>query len=307
MNHEFAYFVRAARSRISSLAVCLIASAHSLTVSLDAAEAGAWETFLSQANADAWSVYDYSDEQVYFPRWSDAVPGEEDIYFYHTGDEPLWFFTGVEDPAGGGVLVGDFSADDIQGIRCDMEIDSLNSFDFVDCVVFATGPAGRTYYYSTSYTDGDFSESGWWNLSFFFDEDWYYFDGNAYVAVSVTQELLSSVEEIGFRFFPKVGTTTSVFTALDNVQLIPKVAPVEIMHSTSPTHYQLSFTPGNGIACAIEEFRETPSVGWDQVDGQDEITGSAQYDFTLPLAEGVGIFRVKSSAYYTPFVTQAGP
>lgn len=282
----------------------LFALISSMSFSAYGAEAGAWETFSSQANVDAWSVYDYSDELDYFPEWNDSVLDEEDVYFYHTGDNALWFHTGVDGSAGGGRLIGDFASENIQAISCDIEIDSLEDFYSVDCAILATGSAGRRYYYSSNFYADEFDGAGWWALPFAFDDQWYYYE-DGYIAVDVTPELLASIEEVGFRFFPKTGTTTEVYAAIDNVKLVPKVDPTDVTISRTSDDFQMLFTPGNGIACVIEKMGGASPLEWYVVAGQEEVIGASEHLFSTPLLGGVGLFRVKSTDYYTPFITTA--
>jgi len=272
---------------------------------LKAAEAGAWETFSSQSNADAWAAYDYSDEQVYTPQWNGAVSGEEDVYFYHTGDQGVWFYTGVADQAGGGVLVGDYTVDSVIGLRCDLEIDSLPDFDQVDCAVYTTGPEGVGYYYSDFFSSDDFSEGGWWTLDFSFGTPWYFYNGTEYVAVWVTEEFLMSIEEIGFRIFPKTGTTNEIYVAIDNVKLIPNLEGVKLTHSQTAPNIVFSYTPGRGIACSLQRMLTSPVIDWEDVVGHIGVTGTVEHTLTVPVSESEGFFRVKSEEYFTPFVTSS--
>ena len=288
-----------ARSLICSLPMLMFLCAPLLK----AAEAGAWETFSTQSNVDAWSVYDFEDNLAYAPMWNDKVSGNEDVYFYHTGDAGLWFYTGTEDQAGGGVLVGNFTEDLISGIRCGLEIASLADFDQVDCAVYTTGPKGVGYYFSESFYGDDFSEGGWWTLDFRFDTEWFFFDGEDYVAVEVTDEFLSSIEEIGFRVFPNVGTTTEIYAAIDDVQLIPNVEGVTLSQSLAEQHIAFAYSPGRGVSSTLQRMLTSPVIDWEDVAGHTDVTGATEYVWNVPSSEGYGFCRVKSEALFTPFIT----
>lgn len=265
-----------------------------------AAESGAWDDFLTEDHVDGWSVYDYFDEKFYPPYWFAGDGG--DIYFTHTLDYPLYFFTDVESNAGGGVFVGDYHSEEIQAIQVDVLIDSLDDFDFLDCVIYALdGPGGEGYYYSEVLLDIDFDEGGWWSLRFDFDQDWEYFNGTSYVAAPATPAMLASIEEIGIRFFPKVGITADWIAAIDNVMLEPLVRAPDVVTSHAAGQFSMAFTPPKGNGCTIQKLDTSSSPAtWQDVVGQIDITGNWPYLHTTPTTPGTGIFRVASSAYYMP-------
>ena len=219
----------------------------------------------------------------------------------YTRDNALWFYTDAEGDAGGGVLLGDYAAEGIRGVRCDIEIASLADFDFVDCAVLATGSAGKTYYYSENFSAEDFTEAGWWILEFSFGAEWFYFDGEKYVPVEVTPGLLASIEEVGFRFFPKEGTTAEIFAAVDNVKLVPTVGPTRLAVSQVAGRFEIAFTPGRGVACTVERTRQAPGVGWQDVPGHSGIVGDSVHVFSTPVSELFEFFRVRAVEHYTPF------
>ena len=196
-----------------------------------AAEAGAWETFSTLDNANAWGVFDFSDEITYYPQWAGETPGDEIILFQHVADNPLWFFTDTLGNAGGGKLVGDYATPEIQGILAELYVDAIEEFDQIDCAIYTTGPAGTTYYFSISYYDTDLGGAGWHTLRFgFFDQPWFFFNGTSYVQAPVTEQFLSTIQEIGFRFIPREGTTVNSLAALDNVMLEPRVPTPLLSH-----------------------------------------------------------------------------
>jgi hypothetical protein len=264
-----------------------------------AAEPGAWDDFATDAHADGWTVYDFFDDKYYFPDWFGGDGG--DIYFFHTGDEPLFFFTDVQSDVGGGAFVGDYHAAEIQAIRVEVLIDSLPDFDFLDCVIYASnGPGGAGYYYSQVFLDTDFDEGGWWTLRFGFDETWEYFNGSSYVSTPVTPAMLQSIEEVGFRFFPKIGTTEDFIAAIDNVRLEPRVRAPALAVSAAAGQFQMTFTPPRANSCTVQRLDNVQPAVWSNVAGHTGIFGSAPHLFTTPTASGTGIFRVASSARYVP-------
>ena len=149
----------------------------------DAAQAGAWETFYTQKNADAWSVYDFADKKYYYVDWSDPVAGVETASTTYTNDNAVAFLT--DSRAGSGAMVGDYPAAKIAGLVCDVFIGDLATLDYLDCSVYASGPAGttKTFYHSSIYSKNDFTVGGWWSVAFSFDDPWFYWDGTTLVQV----------------------------------------------------------------------------------------------------------------------------
>lgn len=290
-------------TRYSCLGLLLLGS------TVQSAELSAWETFWSQANTDAWRLYDFSDDTTYLPNWFSDTPGEEFAYSSHVGDAALWFFTDNESNAGGGKLVGDYAVEEVQAILCDVLIDSLEEFDSVDCAIYATGPAGKGYYYSQFYEAADFSEAGWWTLRFAFDEEWFVYDEETddFEPITVTPGLMATIEEIGFRFYPKEGSTADSFASIDDVRLQPLVESPELVTSLNGGDFELEFTPEKGLFCWIEELQAAPDFEWEEVEGQDLIVGPDPHIFSRTVTQGSGIFRVQTLADYLPFDTPAAP
>ena len=267
-----------------------------------AAEAGAWETFFTEPNAEAWSVYDYNDDGVYFADWFGTSPGDEYIYFFYEGDWPIWFYIDEGGNAGDGALIGNYKAEDIQAIRVDVYINSLTTFGLVDCAVLATGSAGRRYYFSSDFSSQDFSGPGWWTVRFDLNDTWFYDNGTNFVPVAVTDGMRSTVEEVGFRFFPKLGAVNAGYAAIDDVRLEPRVVAPELAVSATAAEFRMAFTPAKANFCVIEKWNPDAEPAWSDVAGQSYVTGPAEHVFTTPLA-GRGIFRVSSFADYVPFLT----
>jgi hypothetical protein len=268
-----------------------------------AAEAGAWETFSTLDNANAWGVFDFSDEITYYPQWAGETPGDEIILFQHVADNPLWFFTDTLGNAGGGKLVGDYATPEIQGILAELYVDAIEEFDQIDCAIYTTGPAGTTYYFSISYYDTDLGGAGWHTLRFgFFDQPWFFFNGTSYVQAPVTEQFLSTIQEIGFRFIPREGTTVNSLAALDNVMLEPRVPTPLLSTTIAGGNLRIGFTPGEKVTCMVQKLLDPVELGWDIVEA--DITGTSPYLFETPvLPDAKEFFRVVADAIYTPFVT----
>lgn len=301
--HLGAYVQLSMASPIRILCNACLLSLFTITTPLtQAAVAGAWETFPTKANADAWTVYDSFDDDYFVANWFNPEVGEKYLYFFHERDAPVRFFTDELGNAGNGALIGDYATEEIQAIRVNAFIDSLATFDFLDCAIFATGPGGRRYYYSEPFVDSDFSAEGWWSLRFGLDESWYYYDGDNPVYFTPTQQMLSTIEEVGFWFFPKEGVLDAGYAAIDDVQLEPKVVAPALQVSATAADFLMAFTPAKANFCVIETWNPEATPAWSDVSGQPFVTGPSEYVFTTPLA-GRGIYRVSSFADYTPFFT----
>jgi hypothetical protein len=265
--------------------------------------AGAWETFFSQQNADAWYVYDWGLDDFFFVEWQDTPVNAEFIYSFYTGDGELSFV--ADEFVGNGDFVGDYASQKIAGVSCEVYIGSLADLDMIDCALYANGPAGRRYYYSESYLREDFADSGWWWLDFSFDDSWFYWDGANWVEVSAYA--LSDIETLEITFVPRVGTTSESIVGLDDVTLEPTVLAPKVetgVKPGSPRQFELAFTPPPGLECRVEKMKKPPATGWETVTGQTGIKGPAEHRFTTPAVAGSELFRVAAEPYYTIVVSQ---
>lgn len=255
---------------------------------------GALESFPNLDHAEAWTVLNLADNGTYYPKWwNDDNPY---LFYFHQGDAALWIFS---DLSGSGDLMGDYEVDDIQSITVDVWIDSLEDFDQLDCALLTNGPAGWQYYYSDSFWDSDFSEAGWWTLTFNLAATWHYVDNNEWITVEMQPEHFKEVEEIGFRFFPREGTTAEIFAGIDEVSLDPLVKAPVLKTATTTTDFLLKFTPLKANTNFIEQLSETHPLTWEEVPGQTDISGSQGHLFSTSLNAGRGIFRVGAEARYT--------
>ena len=269
-----------------------------------AAMAGAWETFFDAQNTDAWSVYDYADDTYYYPEWSGTPENEEYAYFTYS-DDPAAEFKAVafiaDDLVGNGAFTGDYPAQRIGGIACDVYIGDLTALDFVDCTLYADGPYGKQFYVSAFFGSDSFSEAGWWSLSFSFDQPWFFLDGDD-VWQEVDARTLTAVEQIEITFTPILGSAGGSEVGLDDVTLEPTVAAPGLVASVTtatPRNFQLAFTPGPGLECRVEQLKTPPAAGWQEVTGQTGIKGPGQHVFLTPAGPTPEFFRVGADPFYT--------
>ena len=260
-----------------------------------AATPGAFEAFPAEDHADTWTVYDFSDGGLFFPQW-DGGGTNPFMFFNHTDDHGLWFFT---DSQGAGDWLGDYEAAEIQAISTEFFISDLSEFSFIDCVVFTDGPAGNRYYFSESFFAEDFSEDGWWLVSFPLETDWFYLDDNdEFQSVEMEAADFQVVDEIGFRILPAIGTADGLIAAIDGVSLDPLVRAPELAVGHDEGFFNLEFTPPQGNECVVERLILEPEMSWEEVAGQTGIHGSDPHVFTTATTESSGIFRVVSEARF---------
>ena len=262
---------------------------------------GAWETFPTQANADAWQVYDFSDGINYLPGWNGSEAGGKYIWRAHTGDQPLIFF--ADNLPGAGALAGDFNAANVGAVSVEVYVEDLDEFEYLDCNVYANGPAGLRFYYSQAYYYDDLEGDGWQKLEFSFSRPWFYLENGAFIQVADNTAFLSDVKEVGFSFYPRLGTTFNAYAALDDVKLEPRLAPENLATALSSGQFQLSFRKGAAVSYQVEKMSDTTPFTWTPVAGQTGITGSGPHLFATPATQGREIFRVVSQPVYTPVVT----
>ena len=217
-----------------------------------AAVAGAWETFATQTNVLAWQVDNNFATTTFDPIWSSAVAGDEYVSFTYWQDYPLTFF--ADQGAGGGALVGDYQAQKIAGISCDVLISDLAVLSAVECAVYATGPNGLGYYHSGYIYADEFSANGWWTLWFSLNQPWYYYDGTKWVTVATSS--LTAIREVDVTFFPVLNSAGGSVVGLDNVKLEPTVVAPKLavsVTSDTPKNFKIAFTPV-AIGDAVEDL-----------------------------------------------------
>ena len=269
-----------------------------------AATPGAWETFSTQTNAKAWTVYDFSDEGYYIPTWDDSEPGFEYIKRYHSGDNALIFF--ADDQAGNEALIGDYVAANVGSISCEIYIEDLTEFYSTDCTVYADGPDGPTTYYSEQYFFDDFDASGWWKIKYSFDRPWFYYDADTeeYVQVADNESFLHNILELNFGFYPEIDSTLGMLSGLDEVKLEPRLEPSNLTTKVENGQFKLSFTKLPAVSYDLEKLSQAAPFTWSPVSGQAGQTSPGESLFSTPTNQGREIFHVVSEPVYTKIVTQ---
>ena len=291
-----------------------------IPLTLQAATPGAWETFPTQTNGDAWGLYDYADGMTYTPNWSDdsAAGPNADPYigaaFASTTanptiyDQGLWLF--ADDLVANGAFIGDFNAAGVAGLEVDVFIFNPELLDTCD-ITFSSNSSGEDItYFSIDYLGSEFvSESPqWWFLNYNFSEPWYVVNaaGTDFEQVEITENILASVIEVGVRFFPTGTNTTSWAPLIDSYALTPLVQAPATFSDADDGMFNLAFAPGPGNQYDIQKYNLT-SNDWEDVSGQTDLQPDAAYQFETPLIPEGEIYRVLAKAAYTEVVTPATP
>ncbi|MBK1882736.1 hypothetical protein JIN85_09940 [Luteolibacter pohnpeiensis] len=284
--------------KLSALAAPLIWAISST----QAAIPGAWETFPTQANADAWQVYDFNDGFDYIPDYNDSESGGKFIEFQHIDDEPLIFY--ADYLPGDEALIGDYTEANVGAISCEIYIEDLDKFEYTDCTVYADGPAGLTTYYSEAFFYDQFDDDGWWKLTYSFDRPWYYFnDDDEFVQVADNSTFLHDVRRLEFGFYPREGTTAGAYAALDDVKLEPRLEPADLTTGVTDGAFTLSFTKLPAVSYDLEKLSSAEPFSWSTVSGQTGQTAPGTFAFSTPTDQQREIFRVSSEPIYTEIET----
>lgn len=249
--------------------------------------AGAWETFPSRTNADAWTLYSYNDGIFAPPPWAgpetDANPY---VYSYFAGGAGVWFF--ADGFTARGAFVGNYATQKISGVDVSVNVDPAE-IDFIDLAVHADGPLGPGYYYSQIRGPENLGMMpDWYKLSFSFKNNWFSLRSGTYTPFQPGAAFLASIREIGVRIFPVPGVTVASFVGVDDFILVPTTEAPPLSTSISGGNFVLGFTPGPGLSATIQKL--APDFQWGNVAGQSDLTGPQA--FTRPVGAGTALFRV---------------
>ena len=260
----------------------------------DAQQAGTYEPFTHQSNAESWIVYDYADDNYYTPAWDSAGDLQNpDIYFTFAGTSALDFY--ADDLSSGGAFVGDLAAAGVDAISCEVFIEDIDSFDVAEFFLFS---ATENRYYVSDYI---MPEASGWDFAYaaLTEDDWYVLDGDAYVAVRLTPEILSDITEVGVSFYPlEVPAADRKLVAIDNFTFYASLVLPEITTSAAGGLFQLSFDRRPGIGYSIQSSPDLAT--WTPVPGEQSITGTSPYTMTQPVGPGPRFFKVGIEDFLTP-------
>jgi hypothetical protein len=263
--------------------------------------AGAFEPFTYQTNANSWFVYDYADEEYYFPRWDLAEDGlNPDIYFTFAGSDALEF--SADSTTSGGVFVGDLAAGGVDAVGCEIFIEDVSSFDVAEFFLFS---AATNRYYTSEFV---VPEASGWNAAYtsLTRDTWYVFENGAYVPILLTPEILGGITAVGLTFYPQdVPAADGKAVGIDQFTFYGALVLPEVTSSASAGSFQLTFDRRPGIGYSIQSAPDLAS--WTLVAGEEFITGTSPYTMTKPLAPGPRFFKVGIEDFLTPVPELTGP
>ena len=278
------------------LVVCLAG-----VTSVGAVVPGAWESFSTQTNADAWTMYDDADGGLYFPGWSD---GEDPFIGATIQSDSIYLY--ADETVAAGAFTGDYAAAGVESISMDVFLADPLLIDYFDVAILADLGGQQRYYFTDSFLGESFAEPGWYALEFSFREPWYYWDAaagpdGAWVEAIMSAAELSDVIEIGITFFHVGSNTTVTDVGIDNVSLNHPLIRPELAVNVTAGMAELSFQPLAAHVYELEQF-DVVTEGWTPVAGQTGILGTDPFSFTEPVT-GTSLFRCVARPYYTEVVT----
>lgn len=260
----------------------------------NAQTAGKYERFAHRPNAESWNIYDYADQNYYFPAWDSAGNGQNaDIYFTFAGSGALDFY--ADQSSSGGAFTGNLVTAGVDAIGCDIYVQDIASFNTAEFFLFSAA-TGR-YYVSELITP---AASGWDTAYASLTQDvWYFLENNVYKPTKLTPAILANVTEIGVTFYPlDVPDANGKIVALDNFTFYGAFLTPELTTATSGSSFQLGFDRRPGIAYSIVSAPDLTT--WSPVPDHEFITGTTPYTMTLPLTPTARFFKVGIEDDLTP-------
>ena len=260
---------------------------------------GTVEEFTFQSNADTWFLYDYADSTVYSLEWDRAGDGQNpDVWSFFGGDAPMDIY--ATPASSDGSFSGDFAASGVDALGCFAFVEDLATFDFGEFYFYSDADA--KYHFSDSFT---VEEAGWTYLyTSLRDDPWYSYDStlDRLVLTPLTDQILSSVTEIGFTFYPLNANAVNKDVGLDDFTLFAKLEGPPMTFSATGGTAQLSFPRVPGLSYTIQS--STDFQLWPDVPNNIGLTGTTPWTFTAPVSGNSKFYRVEVEDFLTPVPEQ---
>lgn len=250
---------------------------------------GAWERFGTQEHADAWSFFDFSDGTISGVFWEDGEdPFLSDVT--EAGNGSWWF---ADSFGGQDLLLGDYRG--VERIQAELFFDDPDDVDFIDMVISVQIGGEPTFCFSPTVAGADLNAlGGWEEVSIGLDQQWFVLDENDdFQAITLTDEMLGNVQELGVRIFPVSGAADQFF-GLDNVRLVARLAEPELASGLSGSNFIMNFLPAAGLRYELQEYEDE----WKAVEGFSSIVGPNAFFFSEPIGS-FGMFRLSYSTFFT--------
>lgn len=270
-----------------------------LTVPVLSQVRGGYETFTNANNADSWGLYDFSDDTFYLPLWDFSQEDNPEIYGSVSPDSGISLF--ADDLSSNASFVGDFRAKKISGLSCDAYVGDSASLLYADFYFFSDGVL---YFSQEFFPPNYFADNSWDYMEVSFKDDpWFTFDNGDIVEVALTDEILSTVTEVGVDFFATSDAPDAFIAAIDNFTLIPELIVPEVSISKSGGNIELGFQRETGQIYDV--LQSTDLSGWSILPGYDNITGEGLFTASDPLTDRK-FFRLATRRFYSP-IPDIGP
>lgn len=234
---------------------------------------GAIETFTEQDNAESWNLYNFATDAFTPPLWILPNSPDREIYARFTSNRVLSIF--ATDFSSNGAFTGNYLTTKIDTLESDLYIEDPSTFDSIEIYLFANG----LFYYSDYFAIDD---QGWSTLSLSLrNADWYLYDEDLddYLFVTLTDTVLSDVEEIGFNFYPSSTAANGKAVAIDNFTLLPDFTPPTLKITPSGNQVILSFEGNEGFEYTIESSSTLRDDSWTEAAAPFEADGPSQTPF----------------------------
>jgi len=235
------------------------------------------EEFTTMGNTGSWFIYDYSTGTFPGPpEWNAITPGgtNPEASTEFTAEHGVSFV--ATQSSSFGTFSGNFTEAGIDGIDCDIYVESSALIQSVE-FVFRTQ---TEFYYSDPFSVND---DGWSILQYSFSsEPWYILDGNTFIEVVITDEILSDITQIGVNFFPISGNSPlGSRVGLDNFTLMGRV-PNPPLGIENGSDLALSFPRVADFTYTIETSNDLSSENWNNLSPETtDLTGTSPFETTL--------------------------
>ncbi|MGB6221965.1 hypothetical protein [Haloferula sp.] len=253
---------------------------------------GSVETFDNEPNAMSWFVYDFGDGMFYSPGWDVFMDGDPDLFTIVEPGSGVSLLADVTSSRG--ELVGDFSGNRIAGMGCEAFVEDAAGLDYAEFYFVSDG----VFYFSLEFGGLEtFGSDDWVFITVDFKEDpWYLLGDEGFTEVELTDEILSSVTEVGVDFFANDARTESMLVAIDDFVLFPETILPELGVARTGSDFVLSFV--REVSQEYKVMKSPDLKDWKDLEGHSEITGDSIYTVTDPLA-GKAFYQVETDFFLT--------
>ncbi len=254
---------------------------------------GGFETFLQEANANTWNLFDFSTKETNSPLWDFPADAGDDkeIYSTFSGDQGFSLF--ASNISSNQFFVGDYTTAGIERVEFEAYVEDPSSFRDLEIYI----RSGNNFYYSSPFA---VEAAGWSSVGYSFKRDqWFVFNetNNQFIPVVLDDLILSNISEIGVNFHPSSASANGKVAALDNFGLFPEYTNPKLNINTTEAGTFISFIAEAGIQYTIEATDDLSKSNWSTF--ASPINAEGPFLAAVP-ASPERFFRVVA----TPFIVQ---